>query len=151
MKLKMFTTATLFGLLLVPFAHAQVSTSLRGNIPFQFQIGGAALPAGEYVVSRDRPSAQGFLTIWGLDRKTRAILFQASPTLSTSAQNANPKLVFYRYGSTSFLREVWQGSGQTGTELSQSKAERVTARQMAAVVTPHSAELASVSFQTQVK
>jgi hypothetical protein len=148
MKLKIFTTATLFGLLLLPsLAHAQVSASLQGNIPFQFQVGETVLPAGEYVVSQIANSQAG-LILRGSDRKTGAILFNAPATLGNSvnkpAQNA--KMVFHRYGDSYFLRQVWQGGGQNGNELSLSKAERVIAHQMAALATPHKVELASVSF-----
>jgi hypothetical protein len=58
----------------------------------------------------------------------------------------NTSLIFHRYGSTYFLSQVWQGGGQNGQQLTLSKAERVTARQMAALATPHNVELASVSF-----
>jgi hypothetical protein len=149
MKFKIFTTATLFGLLLVPLAHAQVTGPIQGNIPFQFQVGETVLPAGEYVVSRNGPAGQLFLAIRGLDQKTGAILFMAPPQLTGSAQDT--KLVFHRYGSTYFLRQVWQGFGQSGNELSLSKTERVIARQMAALATPHKVELASVSFHPPVK
>jgi len=141
MKLKIFTTATLFGLLLVPFAHAQVTAGLHGNIPFQFQVGETVLPAGEYVVSRNGLTN---LAIRGLDRKTTPILFMAATGIIKPAQNTS--LIFHRYGSTYFLSQVWQGGGQNGQQLVVSKAERVTARQMAALATPHNVELASVSF-----
>jgi hypothetical protein len=149
MKLKIFTTATLFGLLLLPLAHAQVSAGLQGNIPFSFQVGGTAFPAGEYVVSRNTNS-HTVLLLRGSDRKTGAILFDAPATLGTMAAQ-NTKLVFHRYGSTYFLRQVWQGGHQNGNELSLSKAERVIAHQMAALATPHNVELASVSFHPPVK
>jgi hypothetical protein len=150
MKLKIFTTATLFGLLLLPLAHAQVIRPIQGNIPFNFQVGETVLPAGEYVVSRNGPAGQIFLAIRGLDQKTGAILFLASPELTRSAQNTS--LTFHRYGSsTYFLSQVWQGGGQNGNRLPLSKAERVTARQMAALATPHTVELASVSFHPLVK
>jgi hypothetical protein len=67
MKLKIFTTATVFGLLLLPLAHAQVSAGLQGNIPFQFQVGKTAFPAGEYVVTRTRNS-QSFLQLRSLGK-----------------------------------------------------------------------------------
>src|SRR3954453_1731428 len=115
MKIKVFTTATLFSLLLLPLAHAQVTTRLQGNIPFHFQVGETALPAGEYVVSRS-PGSQATLRLRGSDRKTGAILIAASATLANNANKSaqNAKIVFHRYGDTYFLRQVWQGGGQNG-------------------------------------
>jgi hypothetical protein len=143
MKLKIFTTATVFGLLALPVAHAQWSTSIHGNIPFDFQVGKATFPAGEYVVSRNINSPM-ILTLASLDRKTGAIMFRASPTLGGSAQNA--QLVFNRYGSTYFLREVWQGFPGNGNALWLSEDERAIASQKAELATPQNVEVASVSF-----
>jgi hypothetical protein len=150
MKLKIFTTATVFGLMLVPLAQAQVSAGLQGKIPFQFQVGERVIPAGEYVVTRSS-DLQSVLTMRSLDRKTGAINFLTSPTLSRSAENATPKLVFQRYGSTYFLTQVWQGSGHDGNALSRSKAERAIANQMAALPTRPNVELASVMFAASTR
>jgi hypothetical protein len=149
MKLKIFTTATVLGLLSLTVAHAQVTAGLHGNIPFGFQVGQTAFPAGEYAVSRDMKSRE-ILQLRSLDRKTIAILFSAAPAL-TSKSVKNTELVFNRYGTTYFLRQVWQGFGQNGNALPLSKAERVTASQMAALPIPHNVELASVSFHPRVK
>jgi hypothetical protein len=56
-------------------------------------------------------------------------------------------LVFNRYGSTYFLSEVWEGLGSDdGLRVVPSKAERMTAREMAAAARPHNTELALVVF-----
>jgi hypothetical protein len=149
MKLRIFTTATVFGLLSLPLAHAQVTTGLQGNIPFEFQVGETVLPAGEYRITRNTNS-QSILELRSLEGKP-GILLLASPQLTAkSAQNT--KLVFHRYGSTYFLRQVWQGGfGQNGNALSPSKAEHAIASQTAALARPRNVELASVSFHPQVK
>ncbi|HSU31726.1 MAG TPA: hypothetical protein VLJ11_10870 [Bryobacteraceae bacterium] len=146
MKLSIFATATLLGLSLVPLAHAQVTSPIRGNIPFDFQVGDTVLPAGTYVVSRlSITNPQGVLTLRGVDQKKgRTIMFSTGVMQGNSGQNT--KLVFHRYGSTYFLSQVLGGFGQNGNVLYPSKAERVTARQMAALAKPRNVELASVSF-----
>jgi hypothetical protein len=146
MKLSIFATATLFGLSLVPLAHAQVTSPIRGNIPFDFQVGNTVLPAGTYVVSRlSTSNPQGVLTLRGLHQKQgKTIMFSTDLTQANSGQNT--KLVFHRYGSTYFLSQVWQGFGQIGNALYPSKTERVIAHQMAALAKPRNVELASVSF-----
>ena len=149
MKFKIATTATMFSLLLVPLAHAQVSEGLLGNIPFQFQIGETVIPAGNYVVTRTSNS-QSILSVRSLDRKTAAIMFAASPELTTKSAQST-RLVFHRYGSTYFLTQVWQGFGRNGNALLESKAERAIANQMAALPTHRNVELASVLFHLQVR
>jgi hypothetical protein len=79
------------------------------------------------------------------EAKGKSIMCLTSSVQANSAQN--PKLVFHRYGSTYFLSQIWEGNGlRTGTQLMQSKAERVIAHQMAATRGPHNVELASVAF-----
>jgi hypothetical protein len=146
MKLSIITTAALFGLSMVPLAHAQVTNSLRGNIPFDFQVGNTALPAGTYVVGRLATSQAGILTLQGLgQKKTKNIMF--SSAMGEPKPGRKPTLIFHRYGSTYFLSEVSPGFGQAGNVLRPSKAERAIARQMAALPKPHEMEVAVVSFQ----
>ena len=38
MQYKVFTTMTLFGLLILPVAHAQSSLPVQANIPFDFGV-----------------------------------------------------------------------------------------------------------------
>jgi hypothetical protein len=69
------------------------------------------------------------------------------PGRTQAGSHEKTHLVFSRYGRTYFLSEVWQGLGSdVGLVLGQSKAERMTAREMAAAARPHNTELASVVF-----
>jgi hypothetical protein len=111
--------------------NAQVT--MRGNIPFNFQVGETALPAGEYVIQQAGTSRM--LTMRNLDRETGAIMYVVPQSLQAESAR-NTRLVFHRYGGTYFLSQVWQGRGQNGDALPQSKAERVTARQGTALPIP---------------
>jgi hypothetical protein len=145
MKFKVSTTATLFGfLLLLPLAQAQVSQSIRGNVPFSFRVGDTVLPAGQYVV-RPLSSGSAALQIQSSEAKGKSIMCLANSATANSAQKS--KLVFHRYGDTYFLSQVWPGNGlSTGSQFRPSKAERAIANQMAAAGRPHTMELASVAF-----
>ena len=145
MKFKVSTTATLFGfLLLLPLAQAQVSQSIRGNVPFSFRVGNTVLPAGQYVV-RPLSSGSAAFQIQSSEAKGKSIMCLTYSASANSAQKS--KLVFHRYGSTYFLSQIWAGNGlRSGTQLVPSKAERTVADQMAATRGPHNVELASVAF-----
>lgn len=146
MKLSIITTAALVGLSLVPLAHAQVTNPIMGKIPFNFQVGDKALPAGTYMVGRLSTSQSGVLTLRSLDQqKTKNVMFSSMATESNAGRNTT--LTFHRYGSTYFLSEISPGFGAAGSRLSPSKAERAIARQMAALPKPRYMEVASVSFQ----
>lgn len=143
MKLNVLATATLLSSLLLPLAHAQVNRAIHGNVPFTFNVGNTAFPAGNYVV-RSTTAGQNVLAIESLDHRAAAIMFLSSQIQSGSGQKT--KLVFHRYGDTYFLSQVWQGFGNDGVQLMPSKAERATAERMAAATPPRKAELASAAF-----
>jgi hypothetical protein len=148
MKYKMIPAVAAFGLFLAPLAHAQVNKPIQGKVPFNFQVGNTALPAGSYRISSEISSPK-ILAIQSLDEKATKIL-SVSSGLQSYSENRQSKLVFHRYGSTYFLAEVWQGSDEKGgLKLQPSKAERVKAREMAAAATPHNVELASVIFNVR--
>ena len=144
MQLKAFTAATLFGLFLLPLAHAQVSQSLQGNIPFNFRVGNTVLPAGEYAI---RPLNNGSFVFLmrSLEHNGKAVMGLSYKVHESS--NQSPKLVFHRYGDTYFLSQIWGGDEGAGSALLPSKAERVIAHEMATITRPHhEMELASIGF-----
>jgi hypothetical protein len=144
MKYKLLKTAILFGFLsLLPLAQAQMSQSIQGNVPFDFQVGNTVLPAGEYIVRPIR-SGSPALQIHSSEPKGKGVMCLSISVQPNSGTDA--KLVFHRYGNTYFLSQVWSGGGSTGSEFAPSKAERAIARQMAAAGRPHNMELASIPF-----
>lgn len=121
MKTRLLCT---FGALLLAVVslHAQgVSTVLTANVPFDFQAGSAALPAGVYSV--DLRTA-GMVRLISADRKSAAII----PTMGkeTLKYNETSKLIFNRYGESYFLSQVW-GPGLSGREIAKSRREKEAA------------------------
>jgi hypothetical protein len=107
-----------FGVALVAAVLAVASVpvaaeDLQCKVPFRFQVGGAALPAGTYTVS----TAQSTVGIRGF--ATGA--FALANRIEKRTDDA-PKLVFHRYGDEYILREVW--TGRTGKTLVESRHER---------------------------
>ena len=97
------------------FGFAQ-GTEMRVNVPFAFHNGSQRLPAGVYRVKIESEhlimlrgdSVSGFVT--------------ANPESGKSSDKG--KLVFQRYGSQYFLREVWPANTATGQKCVKSKLER---------------------------
>jgi hypothetical protein len=122
MRYKVFTTMTLFGLLIVPLAHAQSSRPLRADIPFDFGVKDKVLPAGNYQLIYD--NSRGGVFISGLDQNGGAF----ASTILTGAvrqRDETALLVFNRYGHTYFLSQVWQGAGgRSVIELPKTRSER---------------------------
>jgi hypothetical protein len=146
MKCKVFLSVILFGFLMLPLARAQMNEPIQGNIPFDFHVGDTAVPAGNYRISSYALLPQ-ILLLEGLDKKPMKILISMSMGLKSNSATKKPLLIFHRYGRAYFLSEVWQGLGDTeGFGLRPSRVERVKAREVAAVPTPHNVELATVIF-----
>lgn len=83
------------------------AADLRAEIPFAFQIGDRALPAGTYHVS----TAQGVLSVHG----TQGGAFVMADRLESAAW-LKPTLVFERTGGAYVLQQAWTGGG-TGRAL----------------------------------
>jgi hypothetical protein len=113
------TTFSLLVMLTATSVSGQSDMRLRVNIPFEFSVGKAILPAGEYTVSY---GARGLLVIQSVDRS----LSQAFITFSTEASTTRDEssLVFHQYGHQYFLSTIWTAGDYIGHELSKPHAER---------------------------
>jgi hypothetical protein len=122
---KALAVISLFGMLAAPVVQAQ-SGMLVANIPFQFNVGKAVLPAGEYHVKSVNPST--FL-IQSKDGHQAAVAMTIG--VSSSKEEDNGKLVFNRYGNQYFLSKVWRPGNREGRELLKSRAEIEIAKTVA--------------------
>ena len=107
------------GLLLVTALAYAKTVNMKVNVPFNFVVGGATMPSGEYTV-------QGLglgnaISIRRLDQTaaslTLAIRCESSKTPEQS------KLVFHRYGDRYFLAQIWMAGSNSGHELPKSRRE----------------------------
>jgi hypothetical protein len=117
-SLKLFVAATAIAIFTVSSAYAQ--QVLRFDVPFQFQIGKAKLDAGKYEI---RPLDNSKYLLRNTETGKSSIvvsLAQAGANESTKSE----KLVFNRYGSVYFMRQLFVKTGTAGRELGESSAER---------------------------
>jgi len=121
-------------------ANAQSARVSTARIPFEFNVGDKALPAGQYLVKTITESGEAVMISndnGGSVRLTHSIRSSKTP--------ARGKLVFHRYGDTYYLSEVWNKGEMTGRQLFRSKQERNIERQLAR--TNSHSELAQNSFE----
>jgi hypothetical protein len=109
-------------------ARAQNPTSNQMvTIPFDFFVGAAKLPAGDYVVR-----AEDSGTTMKIQHRERSsgLYFMIHPVQSPSVQDRS-KLVFHKYGDDYFLSQVWTAGRASGEELNKSKSQRALDRKIA--------------------
>ncbi len=123
----MIAMIVLFGCLAVS-ARAQCGDMrLTANIPFQFSISHATLPAGEYKFTC-LPNA-GLVLIRSTNGEAHALMQMVQ--VSGKSQDGG-RLVFHRYGSRYFFVQAWAGRN-TGLELPTTRAERTFQRELSAL------------------
>jgi hypothetical protein len=126
MKKRVFSIAlsgSVLTLLLAASAYAQMpGAPLRATIPFDFNIRGKTLPAGDYEIRRitDEP---GGLEVLNVHRSNEHAMFETGPVEAARIAR-HSEIIFHRYGDTYFLHEVWSAGLETGRELPLSRQER---------------------------
>ena len=105
------------------------------NIPFNFTVGDKALPAGEYLIRRNRKDAD---TVWVIQHKDsgKSALFLTRQVHSAETQGA-AKFVFKKYDDLYFLSEFWTAGTNTGREIQVTDRERQLQKALAVAPTVH--------------
>jgi len=99
---------------------------VRVNIPFDFQVRGKTLPAGEYEISRLSDESQ-VLEVSNIHNRHENIAIETDPVQGAIANHG--KVVFHRYGDSYFLHEIWTAGLETGRELPATHQEKVLRRE----------------------
>ena len=124
MKSKIMLVATALALLITTAASAQ-TVKLKANVPFNFIVNRATLPAGEYWVESMDGNGH-VLAIRNSDLKvTNLVLSNSCRHLEAAKQS---KLIFSRYGNRYFLKQIWVRGTDQGNELPASPREREIAK-----------------------
>jgi hypothetical protein len=118
--------------LAVAVGSAQSSARASANIPFDFHVGNATLPSGQYLVKSGTPTIDT-LVIQSKDGSRSALAMTHGVKLTQSDSAA--KLVFNQYGTNYFLSQVWNPSDSIVRGLVKTKAEMEVARQVRGVQT----------------
>jgi hypothetical protein len=88
-------------------ARAQNADAVLVSAPFEFVVGGAALPAGDYRVSRVNPGANRELAISGYEKGNVFVL----PVAFDDGPANHPNLSFEHVGGKYFLSRIKTPSG----------------------------------------
>jgi hypothetical protein len=104
---------------------------MRVSIPFQFKVGNATLPAGEYLVRQiNSDSGAATLQISRRDGGANALINMSG---AIGDGRAMTRLGFRCYGNQYYFGEVWVEGAQDGLQAPRSKAERATQKELAAL------------------
>ena len=109
-------------------AQSRNQQQLMVNIPFDFNVGDTALPAGEYTVSIVNPLASRSVLRLKSNDGHSSVLTQTTDIIGRSTDNA--KLTFRHYGERYFLAQVWMASESNGLAAPSSSSEKSVQRQL---------------------
>lgn len=120
-------TLLLFAAALTLFMTAASAQTIHMNadIPFNFILNGATLPAGEYSVTSMDVRGQ-VLSISDLKSHHNNLIISNSCRSLKAATKT--KLVFHRYGDRYFLKQIWVAGNDAGRELATSRREEEVAK-----------------------
>jgi hypothetical protein len=118
------------------------SPTIVADIPFEFNVGDSALPAGRY---RVRAVTSVGNTLAFQNRQANKAAIRLTNSIEARKAPKEAKLVFHRYGQRYFLSEVWSSGEIAGRQLLKSRQERAIERQLAAI--PAKSDLARSSYE----
>ena len=115
--------ALVFALTMYPTkAQAQIVGNLEADIPFQFHVGNAKLPAGKYTIHVLDNTDLTVMEITSADGSTSA-LFEVQSAQANSAP-AKSELIFNKYGNRYFLSKLFDESNPSGSQVLESRYEK---------------------------
>ena len=94
---------------------------LEVDIPFQFYVGNAKLPAGKYVLHVENSDPE-IMEISSADDSTSA-LFEVQDAEANSAPRKS-ELIFNRYGNRYFLARIFDEENPDGSKVPESEYEK---------------------------
>ncbi len=130
MRTKTSVTILMAGLLVLLAtwpAAAQISPTLKADIPFEFVAGTTTMAAGEYTVEAGTNPA--VVAIRSADLSAQA--FALTHRLQANGTPEQAKLVFRKHGDRYFLAQIWTAGTNLGRELPVSKIEHELTKQAA--------------------
>jgi hypothetical protein len=101
------------------------SRPLQANVPFTFEVGNKAMPAGSYQVE-SMPTGNGSLQVLRSNSGEARLTISTMATATKSGTPA-PSLVFHRYGNRYFLAQIRTAGGHA-RQLYPSSQEKELAR-----------------------
>jgi hypothetical protein len=124
MKMYIQRSITFAGLLLVlavATVHAQSSTIVRAEIPFNFVAGGRNFEAGKYTLEQVHSRT---LMVRSLGGQSSGFVQTTQPMTRAHGSATIEKLVFSRYGERYILTEAWLAGDGKASKIDVSGAKR---------------------------
>ena len=126
----------------VASAQAQNAPLVSVTIPFDFEVAGKTLKAGDYQVRMEGSRS----TLKIENRDTLHTTFVTISPLQRRDIQDQSKLVFNRYGNQYFLAQVWIAGRSSGEEVRPGSTERGIRRELAAL--GHKADRIEIAVRT---
>jgi len=117
---KLFASAAFAALLGVAPAFAQMQTTLKANVPFDFVVAGKSLPAGEYAISEKTGSQ--VMVVRNASTEESVTVMTGSRVNTGSSDDSN--LVFHLAGDHYYLATVRTAGETYDRVMIKTKAER---------------------------
>ncbi len=119
MKHKSLGSLLAFGALVVlngmP-AFGMIPGGIKAKIPFEFRVGSATLPAGEYMIKRASSNNPDLLELRN-QNGSPAVFMMAEPIYPKSDVSTKPELVFKRIGNQEYLSQIWDSESDAGDQV----------------------------------
>lgn len=103
-------------------ARAQVTDTIKADVPFDFTVGHQVLPAGHYTIRRLDDSLPGVMEISCSDSRTARIFLTGGAQIAKEPRHT--ELIFDRVGDRYFLSKIFEVGNSYGVEVQESRAER---------------------------
>ncbi|MFY9553080.1 MAG: hypothetical protein WAV20_10485 [Blastocatellia bacterium] len=123
MKKQTYTILAIAAVLATVFASAQAQSDrlIAAKVPFNFVIKDKALPAGEYLFALAQLGGADAVKIQSADGRITA--FVPIRSANAKASQAEPKLIFNRYGDQYFLSQIYGLEESATQRLAKPRAE----------------------------
>ncbi len=121
MKKQLMTLVGVLSVMLAAGPALAQTVHVRSNIPFNFVVDKATLPAGQYDVRTVSAGTDSILLLSGLDTHANAMI--GSNDIESSDASNETKLVFDHVGDRYFLRQIWVEGETAGREFPKTKYE----------------------------
>lgn len=123
--------AWLILLSLSAFAGLARAQSVTFNVPFEFNVGKIAMPAGAYIIEQASEYDLTAFRIRGVNQTSAAQkpndFFNAEPA-ERHGVVYHASVVFHCYGKDCFLSQIWSGRDDSGRQLNESRKEEQIAK-----------------------
>ncbi|HEX5833167.1 MAG TPA: hypothetical protein VFY34_04920 [Pyrinomonadaceae bacterium] len=128
-KVIAFATLILIVTVSSSVVFAQTDRQTVVNIPFHFTVSDRAMPAGEYLIRRNRKDAD---TVWVIQhKKTGKAVMMLTQAVQANETQEDAKFVFRKYDDLYILSQFWAAGTNTGREIQVTDRERELSKSLA--------------------